>query len=145
MRRLKILTWHIHGSYLNTMAQIDHFLFSPMRYTSLPLAVIENGVSGYVPCNVDELIERMRFLLTAPDEARRLGANARASARALRAGALHPRLERGVCLGCRSVAPGGRAAPHLSKRGHLRSWSSRDPNERLAMDVVPMSTSQEVR
>ncbi len=74
------------------------FLFSPMRYTSLPLAVIEamtigvpivalattelptvieNGVSGFVSCDLDELIDRMRFLLANPDEARRLGANAR--------------------------------------------------------------------
>jgi hypothetical protein len=74
------------------------FLFSPMRYTSLPLAVIEamtvglpivalattelptvieNGVTGYVSCELDELIERMRFLLAHPEEARRLGDNAR--------------------------------------------------------------------
>lgn len=78
------------------------FLFSPMRYTSLPLAVIEamtigmpvvalattelptvieNGVTGYVTCDVDELIERSRVLLADPAEARRLGANARAVAR----------------------------------------------------------------
>jgi hypothetical protein len=79
------------------------FLFSPMRYTSLPLAVIEamtigmpvvalattelptvieNGVTGYVSCDVDELVERMRSLLADPMEARRLGANACAVARA---------------------------------------------------------------
>jgi hypothetical protein len=78
------------------------FLFSPMRYTSLPLAVIEamtigmpvvalattelpavikNGQNGYISCNIDELIERMRSLLTDPEEARRLGANARKAAR----------------------------------------------------------------
>jgi hypothetical protein len=88
--------------YLHHRMAEYRFLFSPMRYTSLPLAVIEaltigmpvvalattelptvieNGVSGYVSCNVDELIERMRFLLAAPDEACRLGANARAIAR----------------------------------------------------------------
>lgn len=74
------------------------FLFSPIRYTSLPLAVIEamtigmpvvalattelptvieNGVTGFLSCELDELIERMRFLLAHPDEARRLGENAR--------------------------------------------------------------------
>ena len=74
------------------------FMFSPMRYTSLPLAVIEgmtigmpiialattelptvieNGKSGYVSCNVDELIEHMRRLLADRAEAQRLGANAR--------------------------------------------------------------------
>jgi hypothetical protein len=79
------------------------FLFSPMRYTSLPLAVIEamtigmpvvalattelptvieNGVTGYVSCDAGELVERMRSLLADPMEARRLGANARAVARA---------------------------------------------------------------
>lgn len=77
------------------------FLFSPIRYTSLPLSVIEaltigmpvvalattelpsviqNGHNGYISCDVDELVERMRFLLANPDEARRLGANARVTA-----------------------------------------------------------------
>src|ERR671932_1963715 len=67
------------------------FLFSPMRYTSLPLAVIEamtvgmpvialattelptvieNGVTGYVSCDVGELVEHMRSLLVNPMEAR---------------------------------------------------------------------------
>ncbi len=74
------------------------FLFSPMRYTSLPLAVIEgltigmpivalattelptvieNGIQGFISCDVDELVGHMRDLLAHPDEARRLGANAR--------------------------------------------------------------------
>ena len=78
------------------------FLFSPMRYTSLPLAVIEamtlgmpvvalattelptvieDGVTGYVSCDVERLIANMRHLLAHPDEARRLGARARAAAR----------------------------------------------------------------
>lgn len=77
------------------------FLFSPIRYTSLPLAVIEamtigmpvvalattelptvieDGETGYVSCDVGQLIERMRSLLANPDEARRLGGNARAVA-----------------------------------------------------------------
>lgn len=77
------------------------FLFSPIRYTSLPLAVIEamtigmpvvalattelptvieNGVTGYVSCNIDELIQHMLFLLTDYGEALRLGTNARAVA-----------------------------------------------------------------
>jgi glycosyltransferase involved in cell wall biosynthesis len=74
------------------------FLFSPIRYTSLPLAVIEamtigmpivalattevpsvieNGKHGYISCDIEELIERMQFLLTYPQEAKRLGDNAR--------------------------------------------------------------------
>ena len=78
------------------------FLFSPMRYTSLPLAVIEamtigmpvvalattelptvisHGENGYISCNIDELIEYMRFLLVDREAATRLGRNARAYAR----------------------------------------------------------------
>ena len=74
------------------------FLFSPMRYTSLPLAVIEamsigmpvvalattelpsvitNGENGFVSCDTAWLIDRMRDLIADPAEARRLGANAR--------------------------------------------------------------------
>lgn len=78
------------------------FLFSPMRYTSLPLAVIEamtigmpvvalattelptvieNGRNGYISCDLNELIYRMRALLADPEHARSLGAHARAIAR----------------------------------------------------------------
>jgi hypothetical protein len=78
------------------------FLFNCIRYTSLPLAVIEamtiglpvvalatteiptaieDGRTGYVSCDVEELVARMRELLEHPEEARRLGANARAVAR----------------------------------------------------------------
>ncbi len=79
------------------------FLFSPIRYTSLPLAVveamtmgmpvvalattelptvIEDGVSGYVSCDVERLVANMRRLLADPDHARRLGDNAREAAHA---------------------------------------------------------------
>ena len=77
------------------------FLFSPMRYTSLPLAVIEamtigmpmialattelptviqNDYNGYVSCDVEFLIDRMLFLLNNPKEAKRLGQNAKCTA-----------------------------------------------------------------
>jgi hypothetical protein len=77
------------------------FLFSPARYTSLPLAVIEamtigmpvvalaatelptviqNGVNGYVSCDLDELIAHMQELIDDPELARRLGHNARETA-----------------------------------------------------------------
>jgi hypothetical protein len=77
------------------------FLFNPIRYTSLGLAVIEammvgmpviglattematvidNGESGYVDTNITTLISRMRELMRDPGEARRLGANARRTA-----------------------------------------------------------------
>ena len=83
------------------MAQY-RFLFSPIRYTSLPLAVIEamtigmpvvalattelptvltDGETGYLSCDPAVLIERMRSLLAHPEEARRIGANAHALAR----------------------------------------------------------------
>jgi glycosyltransferase involved in cell wall biosynthesis len=74
------------------------FVFNPIRYTSLGLAVceammvglpvvalataeyataIENGVSGYVDTNVDVLVGRMEQLLADPGHARRLGDGAR--------------------------------------------------------------------
>jgi len=77
------------------------FLFSPIRYTSLPLAVIEamtigmpvvalatteiptvilHGETGYISCDIDALIEHMRFLLSDYEEAARMGRNARAVA-----------------------------------------------------------------
>ncbi|HEY7060967.1 MAG TPA: glycosyltransferase [Chloroflexota bacterium] len=89
--------------HLHRRVAAYRFLFSPMRYTSLPLAVveamtigmpvvalattelptvIEDGRTGYVSCDLDYLIARMRGLLADPDEARRLGANARKVARA---------------------------------------------------------------
>ncbi len=78
------------------------FLFNPIRYTSLGLAVceamslgmpvvalatteyataIENGVSGYVDTRVEALVERMHSLLRDPHEARRLGEGAKRRAR----------------------------------------------------------------
>lgn len=78
------------------------FLFSPMRYTSLPLAVIEamtigmpvvalattelpavieDGVNGYVSCDPEVLTERMQRLIADPELARTLGARGRETAR----------------------------------------------------------------
>lgn len=78
------------------------FLFSPIRYTSLPLAVIEamtiglpvvalattelptvieHGKNGYISCDLDELISHMRRLVADPLEAGRLGEQARETAR----------------------------------------------------------------
>jgi len=77
------------------------FLFNPIRYTSLGLAVceamsvglpvvalattematvVENGVSGYVDTHVDALVGGMRRLLDDRNEAARLGAGARRTA-----------------------------------------------------------------
>src|SRR2546430_11148865 len=70
------------------------FLFSPIRYTSLPLAVIESmtigmpivalattelptvvedGVSGFVSCDMEKLVEGMKFLLAHPQAAAEMG------------------------------------------------------------------------
>jgi hypothetical protein len=78
------------------------FFFNPIRYTSLGLAILEammygmpvvglattelvtvvqNGVSGYLETDTSRLIERMRFLLENPDEARRLSQGAQKVAR----------------------------------------------------------------
>ena len=78
------------------------FLFNPIRYTSLGLAVLEamavgvpvvglattemvtaaeNGVSGWVHTDVDRLVAHMRDLLDDREEAARLGRGAREVAR----------------------------------------------------------------
>ena len=78
------------------------FLFSPMRYTSLPLAVVEamsigmpvvalgttalpdviqDGVNGYISTDPDVLVERMKALIADPDLASALGQRARETAR----------------------------------------------------------------
>ena len=78
------------------------FLFNPIRYTSMGLAVIEammagipiiglattemataieNGVSGHVDTDVAALIAKMQELLACPEQARRLGEGARRRAR----------------------------------------------------------------
>jgi Glycosyl transferases group 1 len=77
------------------------FLFNPIRWTSLGLAVceammaglpvvglattemvtaVENGVSGYVDTDVDRLVSRMRCLLKHPASAQRLSEGARRAA-----------------------------------------------------------------
>ncbi len=77
------------------------FVFNPIRYTSLGLAIceammigspivglattemataVENGVSGYVDTDINHLIEHMRRLLSDPDEAQLLGRGARRQA-----------------------------------------------------------------
>jgi hypothetical protein len=92
----------IEHAQLPAFAARYRFLFNPIRYTSMGLAVIEammigmpvvalattemataiqNDVSGYIDTDVEKLIVRMRQLLAAPEQARRLGAGARRSAR----------------------------------------------------------------
>ncbi len=78
------------------------FLFNPIRYTSLGLAVceammvglpiiglattemataVENGVSGYVDTDVSRLVQHMKRLLNDRSEAHRLSKGARTTAR----------------------------------------------------------------
>jgi glycosyltransferase involved in cell wall biosynthesis len=91
----------LHGE-LSAFSARYRFLFNPIRYTSLGLAVIEammigmpvvalattematvieNGKSGYAGTDVDALIAHMRALLREPALARRMGQHARAAAR----------------------------------------------------------------
>ncbi len=70
------------------------FYFNPIRYTSLPLSILEameiglpvvalattelvtvikDGENGFIDTNVDNLVRRMRWLLSDPEEARQIG------------------------------------------------------------------------
>jgi glycosyltransferase involved in cell wall biosynthesis len=78
------------------------FYFNPVRYTSLPLSVLEameiglpvvalattelvtvikDGENGFIDTNVENLIERMHRLLGDPEEARRIGEAGRRTVR----------------------------------------------------------------
>ena len=78
------------------------FYFNPIRYTSLPLsvleameiglpvvalattelvAVIKDGENGFIDTNVDNLVHKMRRLLSEPEEARRIGDEGRRTVR----------------------------------------------------------------
>ena len=88
----------VQHAQLPAFAARYRFLFNPIRYTSLGLAVIEammvglpvvalattevatvieNGRSGYIDTDVDALVERMHDLLADPALASELGACAR--------------------------------------------------------------------
>jgi glycosyltransferase involved in cell wall biosynthesis len=88
--------------HLPAFAARYRFLFNPIRWTSLGLAVceammagvpvvalattematvVENGVSGYLDTDVGRLVARMRSLLRDADEARRLSDGAQRVAR----------------------------------------------------------------
>jgi hypothetical protein len=92
----------VRHDLLPALASRYRFFFNPIRYTSLGLAVIEammiglpviafattematvveNGETGFADTSLDRLVAHMRELLTAPEEARRLGQAARAYAR----------------------------------------------------------------
>ena len=88
----------VQHARLPVFAAQYRFLFNPIRYTSMGLAVIEcmmaglpvvglattemataieNGVSGYVDTDVRKLVGHMRRLIDDPGHARRLGEGAR--------------------------------------------------------------------
>jgi hypothetical protein len=92
----------VQHAHLPAFAAKYRFMFNPIRYTSLGLAVIEammigmpivalattematvidNGVSGYADTDVDRLVSRMHHLLADPDAARAMGAVAQRHAR----------------------------------------------------------------
>jgi hypothetical protein len=87
---------------LHRLTSHYRFLFSPMRYTSLPLAVVEamsigmpvvalattalpdvirDGVNGFISTDPDVLIDRMKSLIADPELARSLGQRAQETAR----------------------------------------------------------------
>jgi hypothetical protein len=78
------------------------FYFNPIRYTSLPLSVLEameiglpvvalattelvtvikDGENGFIDTNVDNLVRKMRWLLSDPEEASRIGDEGRRTVR----------------------------------------------------------------
>ncbi len=80
------------------------FFFNPIRYTSLGLSiceammvglpivglattelstVIENGKTGYLGLDIDELVEKMKMLIDSPMHAQKLGAQAQQKAQEL--------------------------------------------------------------
>ncbi len=92
----------VHPMRLAEFVARYRFFFSPIRYASLSLAVleammlglpvvglattelvtvIENGFSGWLDTRVEPLIDCMRDLLASPMEARRLGEGARRTVR----------------------------------------------------------------
>jgi hypothetical protein len=92
----------VEHAQLPAFAARYRFFFNPIRYTSLGLAVIEammigmpvvalgttematvidNGVNGYISNDPAVLVARMQGLIADPHHARRLGENARRTAR----------------------------------------------------------------
>ena len=91
----------VRHAELPAFAARYRFLFNPIRYTSMGLAVIEammvglpvvalattemvtvikNGVNGFIDTDVDRLISKMKCLLENPEDARTLGEAARRTA-----------------------------------------------------------------
>ena len=58
MRRLKILIWHVHGGYLNALAQIDHDWYLPVK---------PGRPAGYIGRDLDLVIFRRPKTITRID------------------------------------------------------------------------------
>jgi glycosyltransferase involved in cell wall biosynthesis len=54
MQRLKILTWHVHGSYLNTLARIEHDWYLPVK-PGRPEGYGGRGMTFDLPASVREI------------------------------------------------------------------------------------------
>lgn len=54
MQRLKILTWHVHGSYLNTLTRVDHDWYLPVK-PGRPEGYVGRGTTFDLPETVHEV------------------------------------------------------------------------------------------
>ena len=54
MNRLRVLTWHIHGSYLNALARVDHDWFLPVK-PGRPEGYGGRGWTFDLPANLREI------------------------------------------------------------------------------------------
>ena len=62
MRRLKILTWHVHGSYLWYLSRAPHDFYVPVK-TARPIGYVGRGCGRQYPANVVEIpVDRVREL-----------------------------------------------------------------------------------
>lgn len=54
MKHLKIFTWHIHGSYLNTLTQLEHEWYLPLKQ-GRPVGYIGLPTTFSLPAYVHEI------------------------------------------------------------------------------------------
>ena len=69
MNRLRVLIWHIHGSYLNALARVDHDWFLPVK-AGRPEGYGGRGATFDLPHSVHmrdhDLVDMHRFLRRSP-------------------------------------------------------------------------------
>jgi hypothetical protein len=62
VQRLKILIWHVHGSYLNALGRIEHDWYTPVK-PGRPSGYVGRGTTFDMPEYVREVpAERVRDL-----------------------------------------------------------------------------------